>query len=167
VDDDPRSRRRSDYPVLRAVPLRWGDVDTYGHVNNVVHYALMDTLINGWMGEQVGVDIRTGLSGYGVVVETGCRYFRELHFGGTPVLGLRLDRVSRSSVVYEVGFFLDDPAGDRDGDGGPLAVGRFVHVYVGHDTRRPVAVPVSVRAALERLRPRHHDDRTTTQGGEA
>jgi acyl-CoA thioester hydrolase len=90
VDDDPRSRRRSDYPV------RWGDVDTYGHVINALHSALMDTMIHSWAGEQVGVDIRTGMSGFGVVVETGCRYFRELHFGRTPVLGLRLDRVVKS-----------------------------------------------------------------------
>jgi acyl-CoA thioester hydrolase len=122
-------------------------VDTYGHVNNVVHYALMDTLVNGWMSEQVGVDIRTGLSGFGVVVETGCRYFRELHFGRTPVLGLRVEQTSRSSVIYEVGFFVDGAAADE----GPAAVGRFVHVYVGHDTRRPVEVPDQVRGALRPL----------------
>jgi hypothetical protein len=57
------------------------------------------------------------MSDFGVVVETGCRYFRQLHFAGTPVLGLRLDRISHSSVVYEVGFFVDGSAAGRDGTG--------------------------------------------------
>lgn len=93
-----RERRRSDYPVLRTTPLRWADVDTYGHVNNAVHYLLMDTAINGWLGEAVGVDIRSELSGFAVVAETGCRYLREIHFPATPELGIRLrERVAQVS----------------------------------------------------------------------
>lgn len=140
MSDDARDQRTSDYPLLREIPIRWGDVDTYGHVNNVVNYALMDTLINGWMGEVTGVDIRSDLSGFGVVVETSCRYFREMQFSPAPTLGLRAVKVSNSSVVYEVGFFIDD--------GGPAAVGRFVHVYVDHENRRPTPIPDAVRTAL-------------------
>ncbi|MFD2421726.1 acyl-CoA thioesterase [Amycolatopsis pigmentata] len=143
-DGQLRERRKSDYPVLRPAPLRWSDVDTYGHVNNAVHYLLMDTVINGWVGEAVGVDIRTELSGFAVVAETGCRYFREIHFTATPELGIRLEGTGRSSVRYEVGFFIDDE--------GPAAVGRFVHVYVDHVTRRPTGIPAEVGKALEALR---------------
>ncbi|WP_308207660.1 acyl-CoA thioesterase [Actinomadura madurae] len=139
-----RERRRSDYPVLRTTPLRWADVDTYGHVNNAVHYLLMDTAINGWLGEAVGVDIRSELSGFAVVAETGCRYLREIHFPATPELGIRLEGTGRSSVRYEVGFFTDDE--------GPVALARFVHVYVDHVTRRPTGIPAEVRRALGALR---------------
>lgn len=140
---DVRDRRQRDYPLLRAIPFRWADIDTYGHVNNVVNYALMDTLVNGWLGEQTGADIRTGLSGFAVVVETSCRYFREMQFTMTPVLGLRLEGASRSSVRYEIGFFIDDAA--------PAAVGRFVQVYIDPESRRPVDIPEPVRRALHLL----------------
>jgi acyl-CoA thioester hydrolase len=33
----------------------------------------------------------------------------------------------------------------------PAAVGRFVHVYVDQQTRRPVPIPQIIRSALERL----------------
>jgi acyl-CoA thioester hydrolase len=125
--------------------LRWADIDTYGHVNNAVNYLLMDTLINGWLGEQTGVDIRSDLPGFAVVVETGCVFFREMHFSSPLVLGLRLEKVSRSSVQYEVGFFID---GDE-----PAAVGRFVHVYIDPDSRRPVPVPAAVRDVLTSIGP--------------
>lgn len=124
------------------MPLRWSDIDTYGHINNAVHYELMDTVVNGWLGEVTGADIRTG-SAIGLVVETGCRYFRELHFPGPIDLGLRLERAGSSSVQYEVGFFIDDAE--------PAAVARFVHVYVDPSSRRPAAIPTDVRAALVAL----------------
>ena len=138
----PHSLRKSDYPVLRAVSLRWADVDTYGHVNNAVHYALMDTAINGWLVEATGTDIRT-LTGFGVVAETSCRYLREIHFPAEVIVGIRLERVGHSSVRYEVGFFVDDQ--------GPAAVARFVHVYVDHRSRQPVDIPPQVRVVLDEL----------------
>jgi acyl-CoA thioester hydrolase len=47
-------------------------------------------------------------------------------------------------VRYEVGLF-------REGDAEPAAQGHFVHVYVDRETRRPVALPDRLRAALEPL----------------
>ena len=66
---DARAVRRSDFRVLRNLPTRWADDDTYGHLNNVVHYAMFDTAVNGWLIEASGTDIRR-LPAIGVVVET-------------------------------------------------------------------------------------------------
>jgi acyl-CoA thioester hydrolase len=136
---DPKAARREDFRVLRSLPTRWSDDDTYGHVNNVVHYALFDTAVNGWLIEASGVDIRS-LPAVGLVVETSCRYFAELRFPDVVTAGLALDHLGRSSVVYRLALF---GAGE-----GPAAVGRFVHVYVDRATRQTVPVPPEIRAAL-------------------
>lgn len=136
---DPKAVRRADFPVLRALPTRWSDDDTYGHVNNVVHYALFDTAVNGWLIEAAGVDIRE-LPAIGLVVETSCRYFAELRFPEVVTAGLALERLGTSSVVYRLALF---GAAEE-----PAAVGRFVHVYVDKATRLAVPVPPEIRAAL-------------------
>jgi acyl-CoA thioester hydrolase len=138
---DIQLRRVSAYPVVRSTSLRWADVDTYGHVNNAVTYLLMDTAVNGWMIESTGKDIRHDLSGFAVVAQTGCHYLREMRFGDSPSVGIRATSIGRTSVTYELGIFIDD--------GAPAAVGGYVHVYVSHDDRRPVAIPAEVRVALE------------------
>jgi acyl-CoA thioester hydrolase len=141
-DPDPKGLRRADFPVLRSLPTRWSDDDTYGHVNNVVHYSLFDTAVNGWLIEASGVDIRE-LPAIGLVVETSCRYFAELRFPEVVTAGLALEHLGTSSVVYRLALFgaTDEPA----------AVGRFVHVYVDRSTRRSVPVPSEIRAALAAL----------------
>ncbi len=139
---DPKAVRRADFPVLRALPTRWSDDDTYGHVNNVVHYALFDTAVNGWLIEAAGVDIRE-LPAIGLVVETSCRYLAELRFPEVVTAGLALQRLGTSSVVYRLALF---GAPEQ-----PAAVGRFVHVYVDRATRRTVPVPPEIRAALQGL----------------
>src|SRR3954451_1573070 len=140
-DPDPRTLRRADFPVLRMQQTRWSDDDVYGHVNNVVHYAMFDSVVNGWLMEATGMDIRR-LPAVGLVVETSCRYFAELRFPETVTAGLALERLGASSVVYRLALF-----GERSET--PAAVGKFVHVYVDQRTRRPVEVPPEIRAALE------------------
>jgi acyl-CoA thioester hydrolase len=143
--DDPGALRREHFPVLRDLPTRWSDDDTYGHVNNAVHYQMFDTVVNGWLIEASGTDIRR-LPAIGLVVETQCRYLAELRFPEVVTAGLALERLGNSSVVYRLALFGADRAE-------PAAVGRFVHVYVDRDTRRPVPVPEQIRTALDGLRP--------------
>lgn len=56
--------KRSDYKVFRTITTRWADNDVYGHMNNVVHYSLFDTAINGWLFEAGALDFArvTGLA---------------------------------------------------------------------------------------------------------
>jgi acyl-CoA thioester hydrolase len=142
VVGNPRELRRDDFRVLRTLPTRWSDDDTYGHVNNVVHYLMFDTAVNGWLIEASGVDIRE-LPAVGLVVETSCQYFAELRFPETVTAGIALEKLGATSIVYRLALFgaLDTPA----------AAGRFVHVYVDRATKRPTRIPSEIRAALEQL----------------
>ena len=139
----PRDLRRSDFPVHRTLPTRWSDDDTYGHVNNVVHYLMFDTAVNGWLIEASGVDIRT-LPAIGLVVETSCQYFAELRFPEVVTAGIALEKLGTSSIVYRLALF---GAGDE-----PAAAGRFVHVYVDKANRRPTPVPEEILRAIDQLR---------------
>ena len=152
----PRPTRAS-YAVWRVATTRWADDDVYGHMNNARYFELIDTAVNAHLAEATGVDIR-GLDAVGVVAEVGCRYFAEIGYPRPVDLGLVVDRVGSSSVVYRVGLFQGDPEGE-----GSLAAaeGRFVHVYVDNTTDRTGArgvrpVPDVVRAAVTPLL-RPHD----------
>jgi len=131
---------------------RWGDNDHYGHLNNVVYYELFDTAVNGWLIDTCG-DVRD-LPAIGVVAETSCRYLSQTSYPDVLHVGVGLDRRGRSSVVYRVAVFREEPADDlgkvRVSDT-PSAVGSFVHVYVDSQTRRPVPIPEIVAAALESI----------------
>ncbi|MEC9103231.1 MAG: thioesterase family protein, partial [Pseudomonadota bacterium] len=117
--------------------------DAYGHMNNVVHYSLFDTAVNGWLIEQGLLDPLTSDS-YGLVVETGCKYYAEMQFPDVVHAGLRVARIGGSSVRFEIGLFRND-------EDEAAAEGFFVHVYVGRDTHRPAPIEGARRAAFEGL----------------
>jgi acyl-CoA thioester hydrolase len=138
------SADRGGYAHFQPLPTRWLDNDAYGHVNNVVYYALFDTLINTWLIEQGGLDIAQG-EVIGVCAESHCVYREGFSFPETVDGGLRVGELGRRSVRYEIGIFR---AGAREA----AAEGWFVHVFVDRATRRATEIPAGIRAALERLR---------------
>lgn len=136
----PSPSSRSAYKAFRSITTRWMDNDIYGHMNNVVHYSLFDTAVNGWLIGEGVLDIHGG-DQIGLVVETGCRYFSELAFPDTVTAGIRVASLGTSSVRYEVGLF-------RNEEETAAAEGYFVHVYVDRETRRPKPLNDRLRAAL-------------------
>ena len=135
---------RSAYPAFLAIPTRWMDNDVYGHVNNVPYYSYFDTVVNEHLVREGGLDIARAPA-IGVVVETACRFHKPITFPDVVDAGMRVVAIGRSSVRYEIGLF-------RQGDDDAAAAGRFVHVWVDREVRRPVRVPERIRAALEPLR---------------
>jgi acyl-CoA thioester hydrolase len=134
---------RAAYPHMLVIPTRWKDNDVYGHVNNVEYYSYFDTVINQWLIEEGGLDIHRGES-IGVCVESHCEFKGSLEFPHAVEACLRVGRLGRSSVRYEIALF---QAGSEEVAG----LGWFVHVFVDRESRRQVDIPDGIRASLERL----------------
>ena len=128
-----------DYRWTRAFPTRWNDDDVLGHVNNTVYYEAMDTTVTAWLIGPGGYELSSGLAP--VVVSSSCRYHLSAVFPDVMVVGLRADRVGRTSVSWGMGIF-------RERDGALLATGTFVHVVVDATTMRPVPVPDDLRTRV-------------------
>lgn len=121
----PRETRAA-YPRLVPLATRWSDNDVYGHVNNVVYYAFFDTAVNG------------------LLVEAGCRYFAPVAFRERITAGVRVAHLGRPSVRSAIAIFRED-------EPEAAAQGRFVHVHVDRESRRPVPLPERLRAVLAEL----------------
>lgn len=139
----PAENTRAGYRHFLAIPTRWMDNDTYGHVNNVVYYAYFDTVINEYLVRRGGLDIHDGAV-IGLAIETFCQFHAPLSFPEVIDAGLRVSKLGRSSVRYEIGLF-------RQGHDAPAATGHFVHVFVERATQRPTAIPDSIRMVLAAL----------------
>jgi len=125
------------------ITTRWHDNDIYGHVNNVTYYSYFDTVANTYLIEQGGLDIHHGDT-VGFVVNSGCNYFAPIAFPDKLDGGLRVNKLGKSSVEYGIAIF-------KAGEDTAVAEGHFVHVFVNKATNAPVAIPETLRLALQAL----------------
>jgi acyl-CoA thioester hydrolase len=142
VPPAPDGLTSRDFPVHWPVLTRWADNDMFGHLNNAVYYQLFDTAINGWIQTNVELD-PVSTAAQGIVAESGCRYFAELHFPERLAVGVAVTRLGRSSVTYRLGVFraAEEPQA-------VAALGHWVHVYIDRTSRRPVPIPDAIRSLL-------------------
>jgi acyl-CoA thioester hydrolase len=136
---------RDHYLHWETVTTRWADIDVYGHMNNARYFEIIDTVVNNHLEQATGTDIRT-LPAIGVVAEVGCKYFAEVGYPAPVEVGMYVERLGTSSIIYKVGLFQGQ--GDE-----AAAEGTFVHVYVDNtDPARPVVpIPEELRAAVASL----------------
>ena len=134
---------KSRYRFFLSIPTRWKDNDVFGHVNNVEYYSFIDTVITTFLIQVGGFDIHHGPV-VAVCAESHCRYHQATAFPETIEAGLRVVRIGRSSVRYEIGLF-------RQGSEEAAAEAWFVHVFVSREERKPQPLPEPLRAALTRI----------------
>tara|TARA_B100001093_G_scaffold474724_1_gene499659 strand:+ start:99 stop:533 length:435 start_codon:yes stop_codon:yes gene_type:complete len=131
------------FPFFVDIPTRWMDSDVYGHVNNVEYYSYIDTAINMHLAKKVMLDPNTAPV-FGVVAETGCKFFKEIRHPDIIEAGIRVTQIGNSSVTYQVALY-------RRSDEALAALGHFVHVYVDRETRKPRTIPDAFRKELNQL----------------
>ncbi|WP_289033486.1 thioesterase family protein [uncultured Roseibium sp.] len=136
----PTPAARNSFAEFRQIATRWMDVDIYGHVNNVQYLSFFDTAVNGWYVDKGLIDPARSSSIF-LVVETGFHYFAELKFPETIDAGIKVSKLGSSSVVYKIALF-------RENEAEAAAQGRFVHVLVDRETRRPASIPDVMREVL-------------------
>ena len=132
---------REGYPVFYQLPTRWMDNDQYGHMNNVIHYSLIDTAVTNWQLEQSVFDL-SGDKVRFLVVESGCVYHDEAGYPDLIHTGIRVRHIGKSSWKYEVGLF-------RNNNNNAFAEGFFAQVQVSADDNAPLALTSDFRACLE------------------
>ena len=135
---------RDAYRFSHRITTRWADNDVYGHVNNALYYSFFDTTITAFLVGS-GVIVDPAREPMFFVVASDCAYFRGFSFPEEIESGLVVAEIGRSSVTWRIGLF---GAGETE----PRAQGRFVHVCVDAETRRPREWPESWRAVFETIR---------------
>ena len=134
---------REDFPKIIRISTRWSDNDVYQHVNNVVYFSFFDTAVNQNLLEQGFIDFQESKV-VGLVVANHCQFFSSIVFPDEIFVGIAVEKLGSSSVVYRLGVF-------KNNDPKLCALGRFTHVYVDRSNQKPTQIPDAIRMALSRL----------------
>lgn len=125
-------------PVFSCqIPVRWGDMDAFGHVNNTLYLRYIEEARFQWMMAK-GIPINS--ESYPVVVTIGCTFYRPVFHPETLRIDCFISEPGRSSfmVTYKI-YTSADPQN-------PTADSFSKVVWVDGKTGRSMALPDAVRA---------------------
>lgn len=123
---------------VTEIPIRWGDMDAYGHVNNTVYFRYMEQA-RVELIEALGVQVRPGGDGP-VIINAACTFLKPMNYPGTVEVRTYVDQPGRSSVQSHVDMLID---------GELYAEGAAKIVWMNTQSGKSVPIPDQVRAVLE------------------
>jgi acyl-CoA thioester hydrolase len=78
-----------------TLPIRWGDMDAMGHVNNTVYFRYLETVRIEWM-RSVGGPPNPAGEGM-LIVNAFCNFYKQLEYPGDIVVKMYASDAGRSS----------------------------------------------------------------------
>jgi len=130
------------FPVVVEFPVRWGEIDALGHVNNTVYFQWFESARIAFFGR---TEFPTTLADHvsPILAQTECEFLRPVTFPSDVSIGTRVSRVGNTSLTME---YLVQLA-----DGTDVARGGAVVVLVDTRSGKPQPLPESVKSAVAAL----------------
>lgn len=133
-----------EFPVVLRLPILWGDLDLYGHVNNVVYLKWFEAA-RAIYAQRVGVEVITRDRGIGAILASvHCEYRHPVTYPGEVFAAVRVTDISVGHITLE--YRIVDPR-----TGVPVADGNSHVVLFDYVANTPVPVPDVIRQAVEKL----------------
>lgn len=103
-----------------VIPIRWGDMDVMGHVNNAMYFRYMETARLEWFRT---LGLRLSPEGEGIVIVNAfCNFIRQLEYPGDVLARTYVSDLGRSSFDTWVTMERTDQPGAISASGGATVV---------------------------------------------
>jgi len=121
------------------VPIRWGDMDAQGHVNNTVYFRYMEQARISWFDTLVPRGEAWKSTGI-LIANASCNFKRAINYPGTVDVQVFVGAPGGSSVptFYELGI-----AGELYADGAATVV------FIDMQKQKPIRIPQAIREVLQ------------------
>nr|WP_294889363.1 thioesterase family protein [uncultured Limnobacter sp.] len=123
-----------------TVPLRWGDMDQIGHVNNTVYFRCFEQARVEWIA--LFPENMDNNPAYVVIVHTECSFLKELKAPGVVEIKVFAGEVGRSSLVQKYEMRRTDTPEVL------VATGSAKMVWVSPETGRSTPIPYRFKSTL-------------------
>ena len=130
----------SDYPVIYEQSVAWGDMDAFGHVNNVMYYRSIESARIRYMDELsiFQQDI------YTVVASNQCKYIRPVFYPDQLKIGVRVEEVRNSA--FRMSYLLWSETQQT-----VVALAEAVIVCVNKDSMLKTEIPEIIRHKITEI----------------
>lgn len=131
-----RRPERGDFSHVTRIVVRWGDMDSLGHVNNAKFFTYDEQSRLEYFKQFESVVPSMWTAQGLILAKLGCDFLQQLHYPATIDVALRISRMGRSSLETESALF----EGER-----LVAVLQGVVVWFDYRLQKSAPIPDAVK----------------------
>lgn len=139
IEENPNHPLK-EFAVIYRQQVEWGDMDTFGHVNNVIYYTYAQNARIHYNSQLKLFNENT----FSVMASSSCQYFKPVTFPDVLWIGVKIRKIGNTSLVHEYTYYsvrLNEI----------VARGESVLVYLDKDTQQKKPIELNKKSAICKL----------------
>ena len=124
-----------------SIPIRWGDMDAMGHLNNTTYFRYLETIRIDWL-RSIGCELSPNGEGV-VIVNAFCNFYRQLEYPGDVLVKMYVSDLGRSTFESWGTMERADAPGEIYAEGGATTI------WVDFPAQKSKPLPDWLRQKLE------------------
>ena len=137
---------RERFRIWYTTDVRWGEMDSFGHLNNTRYLAFCESARIRYFDEAGFFDYYETEQEAPALVTTTCNFRVQVRYPEVLEVGTRIVKVGRSSFTHEYGIF-------RRGEDVLVADATSVCAWIDYGTETSVPLPEALRARIREIDP--------------
>lgn len=137
-----------DYPVVTEIPIAWGEMDSFQHVNNVTYFRYFETSCVAYLNKISIFDLKNTTGIGPILASTRCRFKVPLKYPDTILVCTRVTKIGIDRFTMEhrvVSRKLSKTAAEGEG----------VLITYDYKNERKVPIPAAIRQGILDLEKRN------------
>lgn len=132
-----------DFPVQVKTHIAWGEMDAYGHINNIYYLRYFESARIQYF-QEIGLNDLKSKTGIGpILAQTTCKYLKPLTYPDQIIVGAKVKSMGKSSFVMEY-LIVSEKSG-------VAASGEGVIVIYDYNNSKKAELPLTTREAIEMI----------------
>lgn len=132
-----------DYRVWLELPVLWGDMDAFGHVNNTIYFRWFESARVEYL-HRIALESDRHSKFGPILASVKCDFRRQVSFPDTIMIGARITRLGRTSMSMTHAIV-------SRSQNAVVAEGDSTIVVFDYAANRPLPIPADLRSAIEAL----------------
>jgi len=93
------------YPVINEIPIAWGDMDAFQHVNNVVYFRHFESARISYFEKINFIEVMNETGIGPILSSTQCRYKIPLTYPDKITVGAKIDTIEKDRFIMKYAVF--------------------------------------------------------------
>ena len=134
-----------DFPVIVKIPIAWGDMDAFGHVNNIRYFKYFESARIKYF-EDIGLADIMHQSNIGpILASTSAKFIKPVVYPDTISVGTRITSLKENN--FSMDYLIESKKI------GVVAIGEAVIVIIDYKSSQKAPLPLSVEKKILQLQP--------------
>jgi acyl-CoA thioester hydrolase len=123
------------------LPVRWGDADVLGHINNVQFVRYLESARVAYCEAVLDLPFVVGMTSGWILADMQCTYLQQVHYPCDLEVLTRISKVGNKSVTIVADIY-------RQGEDSPVISSKGIMVWFDYAGQQTTAVPDDIKAKI-------------------